>query len=479
MANTIPLSTLMPTLELNVIVNSMVVSPEYVSIKNKLLNPKNTDAQNDLLSKQLETYQNNAMNQPGNLTKTVPLHLNNETIISFDVKNEVGAIANMCTVRLFDKTGIRLQELIGMSAMITYRFGYAAGNGKKYMSDLYVGQVTEWGMSTSPHGITHELKLAGLSIQYNTNVPPPTPWREKRISDIAIKIAQKNGWDYDAKSILQTEPYTDPESLTDPSSKPKPLMQSNESDFQFLYRISEFAKAKGINDPYVCILEEKAYSAPDSSSKFKLTFRPLEIDELKITRVYNVYRTQKSIDERQFNKIPTAGNPVEGIAISFDPEINTLGLLDGMTGLTARSVTIDESGNITALEVTHEDQTIKNTEGVGVKTKTIENRISTNTARLTEPLYDGELQNNRINHLKAQGYYSVMSAKLKVYGDFNIFMTDNIRVNYYLPNSNEKHFTSGIYVVVGVEHSVSGGEFITSLTVYRAGVPWGGAQVTL
>lgn len=470
----IDIQTLTPFIEVYIAVNSALVSDEYLTLKNQLNDPKNLAKLSQKQAQQtIEMKQNqlNALLNNSTVKKLIRLNggNSNDNLISFTTKDSFGSVSNIGSFKFYDKTMIQLQALISMSSNIVYRFGYYTSTGKmtEYMSDFYWGQVIDWKMDINVNGADHDISIGGLGISLNAYPPTPTIHKENRISDIAIKLAKKNDWGYE---VEQTKIFDNKEFPDQLDSQNVGFLQRNESDVQFLHRLLPYCIGEKVSDPFFCYLRE---DVKDGKVYPTLVFRPLIVLKDRPKRIYTIYRSQVGIDPRQFDKSAIG---IRGVALNFSPQMLPRAALEGQVGITARSVTLDDKGEINNIELTAKDQVISNKTGSGVKT--IPNPTDIKSVFLTDQTYDNkDLSQNYLNYFKTVGYMATMQAKLTVVGDFNIKLGDTIYIEVLLPNSSQRHFTTGFYIVLAVEHTINAGDFTTNLELGKLGIDFGDAQL--
>jgi len=406
--------------------------------------------------------------------KSLEIPPNNIIDFSYTEKNANGG--NKFSMTLFDSTGTLIADLLSQNikesqppakgkakekttqvSTIDFRWGY---DGE--MSKFRFMQITAMRPGTiNRAGVTFQIEgndlgtgtPLGLTRKTRTfkNVLRLSATESKNIgiSDIVQSIAEVNKWTFDidpTKIILEARGRSK-------VLEPQVYVQSNKTDLQFINELAVQARSFD-ND------EKGRYQVyfEDTNRIPKIHFHPHRAPEKKPIRVYRV----------QVSRL--------GEVREYEPEIQDAALI---------------TSGASVLEAVYRDPitrlcTVKST---GVKSRT--NTDPTLTAfkgapaedayatiapdkktRIILPSDSDEGVEAYLKNLHQLAAEQVVSAKLTVNGDVTLVPSRYVTV-IVLDNKGRFFFTSRKYRIMEVEHSISGGDYRTTLVLNSSSSPFG------
>jgi len=396
--------------------------------------------------------------------------LSGENFISAEITGNIAEVANQATFKFFDREFSKFRMLLQQTTGVVYRFGWLTSTGKELMSKPKYGNIFSWEINMSGDGIEHTISVSGVGIKYNSH-PRLEVHTEKRISDIAKKIADRNDW---ASDILVTKIIDNNEHKTKNNGKNKGITQRNLSDMQFLNYLTRFAVAESIDDAYVCFLDEEFDEKTKEVHK-TLVFKPIELKTKYPSRIYTMFRTNKAINPKQFIE---GSIKVENPAISYSPRYQPYSSVDpqSMGAVTSSQITMSDSGEVVIQQIATGEQTIKNTDTNKTIVPDDPNKAPENIITLTTISSSPALDENALKVMKARMFRGILQADLEVIGDYNVHVPTTIFIRVIDPVTKELLPVSNFYTAIAVSHVLTAGEYTSKLRLTSMGAHFGDVE---
>lgn len=237
----------------------------------------------------------------------------------------------------------------------------------------------------------------------------------KKISEIVTEVIQGNN-NWTLGEVEETE------ELLDSEGEIQSFTQSNESDLEFIRRLSQFAMStKTGNFDFKVIVE-------DTVSKPIISFKPDNIEEEILTLRFSIGDVQ---------------NAKDGKVISYSPELSLIS--NAIIFNTENTSEVAEEGGQNL------EPNTPGKEGINVLVGDDNDYTKVRTASLAEAT--SKIQ---------------FSASVELWGvDWKVYPTKVISVYAYRPNGT-LHYSSGRYYVQSVDVDITGGAVRQTVNMYRS-----------
>ncbi|SMO59312.1 Phage protein D [Balnearium lithotrophicum] len=324
------------------------------------------------------------------------------------------------TISLFDLIGDYVESILAshIGEKIEFQFGWIDDYGKRQSSYIFKGEILDYTPHFMPVGIKVEIKTVAQG-----GIPLMSKEKNRSFHDtpsnIVKQICRENGIECEVDDVKERGTF----------------YQQNETDYEFiLKKLLPFANQRANESPFTVNWKDN-----------KLHFKRLPLENKPIkTFAYNATHLQHE--------------PL----ISFEPEVKGSMLLGiNSTGENVKAVRYDP---ITKQKQVFEinQKTVKNvkldTKKVSVKAESLRPFSSETGKELTV-----------LKNLWGKSADIPVTASAEIFGNPDIKPLSNIKVLVYIKKGQrvKLHYTSGIYQVVGVKHSISVGDFRTELRLIR------------
>jgi len=334
-----------------------------------------------------------------------------------DIPADKIATAN---ISLFDRTGDYIESILAshIGAKIEFQFGWIDAYGKRESSYIFKGEILDYIPRFMPIGIKVEIKTVAQG-----GIPLMNKEKNRSFNDtpsnIVRQICKENGIECEVDDVNEKGVF----------------YQQNETDYEFiLKKLLPFANQKSNESPFVVSWRDN-----------KLHFKRLPLEN-------------RAVKAFAYNATHLHYEPL----LSFEPEIKGSMLLGiNSTGEKVKAIRYDP---ITKQKQVFEidQRTVKN---VKLDTK----KISTGAESLRPFSSETGKELTALKNLWGKSADIPITASAEVFGDPNIKPLSNIKILVYLKRGQgvKLHYTSGVYQVVGVKHTISVGEFKTELKLVK------------
>ena len=326
----------------------------------------------------------------------------------------------VASITLLDRSGDYVESILAshIGSEVEFQFGWIDSSGRRLSSYVFKGQIIDYSPGFLPEGIKVEIRtVASGSI--------PLMGKEKNRSfrgtpsEIVKQICKEDGIECEVDETQEVGTF----------------YQQNETDYQFiLQKLLPFATQHSNQSPFTVVWSDN-----------KLQFKRLKLES----------KPEKTF---AYNARHTGYDPL----ISFEPEIKG-SLLLGINS-TGERVRAPVYNPITKTRRVFEidQRSVKN-----VKLDTKKVSIGAESLRPISTETGKELI--ALRNLWGRSADIPITARAVIFGDPDIRPLSNVKILVYLKSKHrvKLHYTSGIYQVVGVKHTISVGEFQTELTLVR------------
>lgn len=350
---------------------------------------------------------------------------------SFEYTDTVKATGDKFTLTLFDSTWTLLDSSLLRDALesggVKFTFGWVG----QPLPPLRGGRI----MTIEPGEISLSgirYVLQGLDDISSENVGAQAKvFKVDRVSDLVKEIAEENNWKLE---IVETDKIPIAKEGKDTSNKfARP---SGMTDLSFLTFLASRAKSSKKTGRYI------TYVDYDRNGKQVLHFHPSTAPESEVSRTYTIIHDSM------------------GEVISFSPVINTA---------------VYTHSGIQNLEVGFRDPNTLSSKVVATKPTDFKGEVA-DEGRVLPP--DGKpiqkfipsVETTEAETKLASTYSrlssSVLTASMQVMGDPHLKAGKRIKVIVKTPKGRD-YFTSGIYRIEEIQHSVSSGTFTSTMKLQR------------
>ncbi len=334
-----------------------------------------------------------------------------------DIQN---AVSN-AVLTVFDPDAIEIEKLLLKEDNAKLHFGLVDTTGKVYSSS-FKGKVLRYIPSLWPEGVGITIYLTLESFSKLTSKDKSRSFRGE-ISDIVKQIAKENG--------LKAE--------VDKTDVSGVFRQLNQSDYDFL----------------VNVLQKRAYSSKNDSPFFVW----IEGDTL--------YFKQISTDKARYKFVLPDNGESDVPVVGFYPEFDFL-----VSGLAGDSVVVKKLNTQTK----EYEEVVINNETQQKRPATGKYRSNKETKRVRVAAHGNSIYEEIARYKSLWGQlvdFGVMKATIELLGHPLIKPQEKVEVWVYVINNKTKkselHYSSGIYQVMSVKHSISNGRYRTILELSRNG----------
>jgi len=327
------------------------------------------------------------------------------------------------TISLFDSTGDYIESILAshIGAKIEFQFGWIDAYGKRESSYVFKGEILDYVPRFMPVGIKVEIKTVAQG-----GIPLMSKEKNRSFNDtpsnIVKQICRENGIECEVDDVKEKGIF----------------YQQNETDYEFiLKKLLPFANQRSNESPFTVNWRDN-----------KLHFKRLKFEDKPVkTFAYNATHLQ-------YNSL-----------LRFEPEIKGSMLL-GINSAGERVKAVRYDPITKQRQVFEIDQrTVKN-----VKLDTKKISIGAESLRPFSSETGRELI--ALKNLWGKSADIPITASAEIFGDPDIKPLSNVKILVYLKSRQrvKLHYTSGIYQVVGVKHTISVGEFKTELRLVKNAV---------
>lgn len=354
-------------------------------------------------------------------------------LVSFTYEDTIAMNGDSWSLELFDKTWEILEtDFIPSMAssadkQVKFRFGW----GPERMSQFRYGVVTEF----TPSEVTRagiRVNVSGFDTVSGKDLSQERveATYQGKISDVVQQIADKNGWKVEVEETVETSELEG----RDGGKQPKVWRKNQKTDLAFLNELAQRAKSVSGQGSYRVYL--------DSQDESLLHFHPDRAVSEPLHRTY-VVQTDNM-----------------GEVINFSPTIEGKSVV-AMGGSTASVVYRDPTTRkLTEKTVSPEDPQ----EGVALGTKAM-TKGGTKVKHVLPPVTEVEAD-SRVGAYYEALSWAVNKATLEVVGDPSLLPGRIISV-IVKTSKNQKFFTSGLYLVEKVTHSLGVGTYTSQLDLIK------------
>ena len=324
------------------------------------------------------------------------------------------------SIAVFDASGDYVESFLAshIGAQIEFQFGWIDAYGKKEASYTFKGEVLNFSPRFIPEGIIVEVNALAQGALPLLGKEKNRSFRDTP-SNVVRQICKENGIECEVDEVKEVGVF----------------YQQNETDYEFLLkRVLPFAKEKSNEAPFTL-----------NWSDNKLHFKRLRLEEKPLkTYAYNATHLQ-----------------YESL-LRFEPEIDGIVLLGiNSTGERVKAIRYDPiTKQRQVFEV--DQRSVKN---VKLDTK----RVSVDAESIRPFSSETGKELAVLKNLWGKSADVAISATAEIFGDPDVKPLSNIKVLVYLKSGQrvKLHYTSGIYQVIGVRHTISAGEFRTELQLLK------------
>lgn len=347
-----------------------------------------------------------------------------------DTSNNGNGAGNELSITLHDDTAILLEEEIRNGYdKVTFKYGYANGP----VSSLYECTITNYGLDFQSTGAVLTLNCVTKGTSNNES---KSKVYKNGIDDAIREIAKEENWE-----VGKLEPTNE---VLDSEGELKTLERNNMSATEFITSVLipiSTSKSTGIGGYKIWFT--------DSANKVVINYAP----------PYNV--EESDADFRTKAKYQYEwGTGKNSEVLSFSPNIESISGNFSDDTMSVEATTLDTiSNNLYAFKYSNGNNYYK-LDGSG-NMVAYNNPIKLNSSSLSY----SELKNKSIAmwYIMSNRQYE---ATLEITGNPNLDIMDKISITmlnrYGLP-----HHSTGVYTITGIDDSISGGNFTTTLSLIR------------
>ena len=352
--------------------------------------------------------------------------------VSFSYVRKPLNAANKFQLDLFDDTAIMVEyQLMKGYKEVNFQYGYVGGD----VSPIYSGTITSYDVDFSAVGAI--LHITGLSSSVGSFAKPTTKtYTNMTIDQIVKDIAKEEKWEIG--HIIACKPVADGDHAN------KTFTRNNQVAQKFITNeLIPLAKSAETGDSNYVL------NFSDKDGKTTVNFYPM----------IQASKFEKS-ETHQYEFTWGAGNK-DSKVISFNPEYSgTLKLVTG--GATVDAKTVDKIAN-EMFSVKHDNTTDKN--------RTVLDDKGAYDFKAAKRVIGGSAYTqDEMKHIAAYMWYSQatypVTASLSILGDPNIQAFDMIDM-IMLNKDGIPHHSSGAYLIKEVTDDIQGGNFTTTLQMFR------------
>lgn len=360
-------------------------------------------------------------------------------LVDFSYSRNTADQANNLKFTVVDNSAFQLEYAIMTAPNQYIEFSYGYVNGS--ISPVYLGYIINYHLEFRDGGVVGlVVEAVSLAIIEAKGIPKYKVYTGKFIHEIVADVAKEEGWI--AGKIEPTEkiPVKDPVTHKDVH---KTFIRQNETADVFLKR-----------------LQLEAKSAKTKECNYNIYF-----DDLVEGSVLN-FCTPNYSTEGAKDYIFTYDRSGNEVAI-FSADVKGENFLFGSTmGYSSLDPTSNDFINLSY-------NTNSNPDAQRIGSKTVIDPGMAKRYYVAPSLSEAEA-NNRLNSIWNKAAQGLYSASMRIRGNPRI--KPNTMVTVVVQNSlGQIHHTSGSYLIESIDDSIAGGEYSTTLNLYKNNAEYGTA----
>lgn len=364
-----------------------------------------------------------------NMTLIPPNHL-----VQFTYTRKPLNASNKFVISLFDETALMVEyQILQGYTEVKFQYGYVNGD----MSPVYSGMITEYDIDFTAVGAV--LNIEGLSSSISSFSNPVTKtYTGMKIHEIVADVANEEGWIIG--NIVECQ------SVSDGENEDKTFTRNNQVAQVFITNeLIPYAKSAENGDSnYVLNFE-------DTSDGPKVNFYP----------IIQAGTSSSSGGTAASYEFQWGSGDRNSRVISFNPDYSgTLSLMSG--GATVEAATVDKIANeMFSVKYDNTNDSARTTLG---------SKSTYDYSKAVRRIGGSSYSMDEMSNIAAYMWYShstyPVTADLVIQGDPNLNAFDLISV-IMLNKDGLPHHSSGVYLVKEITDDISGGNFTSSMSLFR------------
>lgn len=351
---------------------------------------------------------------------------------------------NYVQITVFDTEWTTVESILTASKKDTtlrFRYGYSRG----IKSPTYEAIVTDYKPTFTIDGVQLTIEALSTGIvetkdfQKSRTFPLTAGKLQMEIHEIVQYIAEERGW-----NLVFDETKTKKSNIFLESAAPgfEFFEQNKMRDFQFIKDVlapRAVRKKDGMAD-YKVYFEDNPIPT--------LHFHPPRYDSEPVIRIFEYMRDKMSE------------------VISFSPDMSPQALLKLGAGTAACPYIDIQTGEFKDIFVNNENTPEKTSLG-GKLTQGVDQDVEDYSIVESRPIRDEEFALDAARSRYFRMYNALLRADMTIQGDPRMNPHKIIQVNVRMPNG-KFHYSSGLWYVMNVTDTISGGQFHTQMELQRS-----------